>query len=416
MRSDRFGPLPHTQARAHGFADPLFDLPHGRIRVCDPALAALVFVPRPPCVLVGPPRRSKVRPSDPSCWHLSGPDPWACFFVVWSLPSNSLADSPDDQPPPEAVAALSSSVLVRFSSPPSTLPRFLTSADDGDNLPTDPGAHGISGLRVMDLGTAPALGVHPLHIAEAWEAAATQVRQRGKAEPPRPLNLPDAPVRPRPRLLLTSLFLALPCQVLGLGAAPVVAVCGAKGVGKSTCARYLVHRLLSRPGSPGRVAFLDCDVGQPELTPPGLVSLFVVSTPLLGPPHTHLQTPLHSYFLGETSPKSEPGLYTSYVGKRGARTCSSPRHGHRHLTGGGPKTARLCRTDAVFFPRAVRGPTERLVTAYRADASLSCLPLVVNMDGWVRGLGMELLDAVLGLLQPHAVLQLQGQQRSDSRG
>ena len=46
----------------------------------------------------------------------------------------------------------------------------------------------------------------------------------------------------------------------------IIAVCGAKGVGKSTFARLLVNSLLNHCSN---VGFLDTDCGQPELSPPG---------------------------------------------------------------------------------------------------------------------------------------------------
>jgi mRNA cleavage and polyadenylation factor CLP1 P-loop len=51
---------------------------------------------------------------------------------------------------------------------------------------------------------------------------------------------------------------------------PRVLFCGAKGSGKSSCLRYTLNRLLSRHK---QVAVLDCDVGQPEYSIPGMVSL-----------------------------------------------------------------------------------------------------------------------------------------------
>ena len=48
-----------------------------------------------------------------------------------------------------------------------------------------------------------------------------------------------------------------------------VAVTGSRGIGKSTFARLLVNRLLNRFPC---VALLDADPGQPEFTPPGLLS------------------------------------------------------------------------------------------------------------------------------------------------
>lgn len=88
-----------------------------------------------------------------------------------------------------------------------------------------------------------------------------------------------------------------------------MAVCGGKGTGKSTLTRYLTHRLLSDES--GRVLYLDLDMGQPETSPPGLVSLSLIRGPLLGPPHTHMAsahgdgaavvTTLRSYFLGDVT-------------------------------------------------------------------------------------------------------------------
>jgi hypothetical protein len=47
------------------------------------------------------------------------------------------------------------------------------------------------------------------------------------------------------------------------GDSPRAIVCGAKGVGKSTCLRYLLNRML---GTGRAVCVLDTDLGQPEFT------------------------------------------------------------------------------------------------------------------------------------------------------
>jgi polynucleotide 5'-hydroxyl-kinase GRC3/NOL9 len=54
---------------------------------------------------------------------------------------------------------------------------------------------------------------------------------------------------------------------------------GPKGSGKSTFTRMLVNRLLLRHK---QVAYLDCDTGQTEFTPPGMVSLHILSEPIHG--------------------------------------------------------------------------------------------------------------------------------------
>ena len=65
-----------------------------------------------------------------------------------------------------------------------------------------------------------------------------------------------------------------------------VLVCGPVDVGKSTLCRYLVNYLLNRWPV---VCYVDLDVGQSEFTVPGVVSLHLLSEPILGPPMTHIR-------------------------------------------------------------------------------------------------------------------------------
>ncbi|KAG2365296.1 hypothetical protein BDR07DRAFT_1399466 [Suillus spraguei] len=55
-------------------------------------------------------------------------------------------------------------------------------------------------------------------------------------------------------------------------------------VGKSTFARTLLNRLLARFQ---RIAYLECDVGQSEFTPGGLVALNVIENPVFGEQSLH---------------------------------------------------------------------------------------------------------------------------------
>jgi len=176
----------------------------------------------------------------------------------------------------------------------------------------------------------------------------------------------------------------------------VIAICGGKGTGKSTFGRYLAHRFLASlppalpPALPPSVAYLDCDVGQPELTPSGLVSLSLLSNslppstfPLLGPPHTHCSfpsslppsltpsLPLLSFFLGDITPRHDPSLFVRAVRELKAK----------HLT----------------LPPS--------------------LPLLVNMDGWVRGLGLELMRMLLcDLLAPDVVVKMEVRRGKETGG
>ena len=113
----------------------------------------------------------------------------------------------------------------------------------------------------------------------------------------------------------------------------MVAVCGVKGMGKSSMARLLANHLMSccdsevkrgarktgkewdrqlipssnlmsvlasdiRNTNYQEVMYLDTDCGQAEFTPPGLISLVRLRRhPVIGPPFTHMRQPEASHFL-----------------------------------------------------------------------------------------------------------------------
>ncbi|KAE9610042.1 putative polynucleotide 5'-hydroxyl-kinase [Lupinus albus] len=54
---------------------------------------------------------------------------------------------------------------------------------------------------------------------------------------------------------------------------PIILVCGPGNCGKTTFSRHLLNVMLQRYK---KVVYLDTDVGQPEFTPPGFLSLTVL--------------------------------------------------------------------------------------------------------------------------------------------
>lgn len=149
---------------------------------------------------------------------------------------------------------------------------------------------------------------------------------------------------------------------------PIALICGAKNSGKTTFSRYLLNVLLKRYR---KVAYLDTDVGQPEFTPPGFVSLTLVDklTPDLTIPC--LKTPERCFFFGDVSSKRDPTAYS----------------------------------NAVFA----------LCDYYRKDYCVSNknenptkteLPLVVNTPGWVKGVGYDILVDMLKYIVPTHVVKI----------
>jgi polynucleotide 5'-hydroxyl-kinase GRC3/NOL9 len=161
-----------------------------------------------------------------------------------------------------------------------------------------------------------------------------------------------------------------------------IVVCGAKHVGKSTCIRYAVNRLLSSSSFPA-VALLDCDTGQPEMSPPGMLTLTIITTPLLSPPHHHM-------VMGEGSLVSTHHTDACFYG---------------HTTS---------KADPSLFLQCIKKLLESYVrvVADKHGGDESKLPLLINTDGWVKGMGFEILSAALDSIQPNHVIQLLGEVRS----
>lgn len=155
-------------------------------------------------------------------------------------------------------------------------------------------------------------------------------------------------------------------------APPVIVITGSKGTGKSTFARTLVNKLLTFSTPYTSIAYLDCDPGQPEFSPPGFLSLHLLTTIILGPPFTHPNptTALRTHYTGYTSPRDDPAHYIASI--------------------------------------------INLITLYRDTLTSATtvqdarIPLVINTAGWTKGLGLELLADVITQSQASDIVFLSG--------
>ncbi|GAB4817782.1 hypothetical protein N2152v2_004828 [Parachlorella kessleri] len=221
-----------------------------------------------------------------------------------------------------------------------------------------------------------------LTIASSPTACSTTVSFGGTGQPNFSVHLSDDPAAPQ------LLLFGLPWQQAVVeivesvahnsSAAPaVIVVCGSKKAGKSTFCRQLVNSLLNHHPT---VAFMDTDCGQAEFTPPGLVSLSMLTQPVLGPPHMHLHRPAISYFVGDLSPESDPLRYL--------RCIREMYRGYQHAASATAAAAvqqQLTTHDVTSTPQAATGQLP---------------PLVVNTHGWVKGLGLDVLIELLQSLHP----------------
>ncbi|KAL7442842.1 hypothetical protein ACHAXM_008543 [Skeletonema potamos] len=180
-----------------------------------------------------------------------------------------------------------------------------------------------------------------------------------------------------------------------------ILICGAKGVGKSTMLRYATNRMISeqmkKDSGSVAVAILDLDCGQPELSVPGLITLSIVSQPLLSDPPMHMVCRgadgnvnnndeeedgkvhiLHdaAYFFGDITSKADPDKYIEMA------------------------TLLLQRYNDLKRERIETGKGN--------------LPLLINTDGWVKGFGYEILCAIIEAVNPGNIIQMLGTTRTKS--
>ncbi|EIM23010.1 hypothetical protein E3Q22_00603 [Wallemia mellicola] len=151
-------------------------------------------------------------------------------------------------------------------------------------------------------------------------------------------------------------------------AEPYIAIVkGWKNTGKSAFSRLLSNTLKN---SHKKVAYLECDIGQSEFMPSGCVSLHLLDEYLLGPAFTHPRIPAKAHFIGDVSPVNDPSNYVDAIK-------DLIEHYHSHI-------AHSLSEDGDYTP----------------------IPLVINTQGWIKGLGAELLEGILAAAGTYNLVEM----------
>mmetsp|Transcript_49 Transcript_49/g.213 ORF Transcript_49/g.213 Transcript_49/m.213 type:complete len:863 (-) Transcript_49:641-3229(-) len=169
---------------------------------------------------------------------------------------------------------------------------------------------------------------------------------------------------------------------------------GASELGRNISAEFIDDSVFGSSG-PSRqvgVALLDTDVGQPEIGPPGMISLRRVEVPLFGPPHSHHRTTQTSWetavFFGATSPAADPRFFID-----GVRSVL-------HATSGSSSLGKArVGAEGDGDPGGAGGSATK-------SSVLSSLPVIVNTCGWVQGMGQQLLAETIAAVQPSILIVL----------
>ncbi|THV08416.1 hypothetical protein K435DRAFT_787888 [Dendrothele bispora CBS 962.96] len=153
---------------------------------------------------------------------------------------------------------------------------------------------------------------------------------------------------------------------------PLCFVRGSKKSGKSSFAKTLVNRLVQKYH---KVAYLECDIGQSEFTPGGMVSLNIIEKPVFGPPFTHPTLPNQAHYIGAFTPRTSPSHYLAAI-----------------------------QALVQYYRLDVQIPVDSPST--ESDSRIAhCIPLVVNTMGWAKGLGADLTSKIQDMVQPTHVFE-----------
>jgi len=156
------------------------------------------------------------------------------------------------------------------------------------------------------------------------------------------------------------------------------------------------------------VSVLDCDVGQPEFTPPGIASLTLVPKPILSPPCVHMSM---------TSPLSSSSSFPSGIKKKKIKTKLSNVQDNNIYEKKYQCLSSFFFGDVLSKSDPLRylnilGQLKSSYDEYNNNHRHNKLPLVVNTDGWVKGLGNEILGNIIQLINPTHIIQIMGSTRT----
>ncbi|XP_065318008.1 polynucleotide 5'-hydroxyl-kinase nol9-like isoform X2 [Gordionus sp. m RMFG-2023] len=182
---------------------------------------------------------------------------------------------------------------------------------------------------------------------------------------------------------------------------PKFLVCGKLGAGKSTFARYLLNRLTTNFDdnilytynypSNSKIAndmpekqqnfegiiWMECDVGQPEYHPPGIISLVLIKRAIIDDNESHCILPS---WLNDKS----------YSKKSNVKVIKSMYYGHNTPS-----------INPIIYIKMIHD----LYTYYK-EHLFDKYPLIVNTNGWFKGLGIYLLAQIIHTIKPDTVFQV----------
>lgn len=163
---------------------------------------------------------------------------------------------------------------------------------------------------------------------------------------------------------------------LDIAFSDVILVCGATNCGKSTLVHHMVNRYLSENNgnSAKKALYLECDPGQTEFAPCGVLSLITIDKKVISSPGFKFISNDNSALL------TKPGRVVSKI----FGTITPSDHASTYIS-----------------------LIKHLSEEAKSMVNKSKMPLFINTMGWIEGLGLELLLKILDLTRPSQVIRIQ---------
>jgi hypothetical protein len=192
----------------------------------------------------------------------------------------------------------------------------------------------------------------------------------------------------------------------------VALIRGNRKVGKSTLSRMALERLLSLGSNiGGAVAYLELDLGQSDFGPPGMVALHVFKREDAtladeGAGQTAGETPTSGTGLAQSTENGDRQVARGACVTLGPGWCQPRVPARAHFVGDVTP-----RDDPESYVAAVHDLIEYFRTHIQpgqADAAgiQQRVPLVINTQGWIKGLGADLAARLEPLLRPTHILDV----------
>ena len=219
-------------------------------------------------------------------------------------------------------------------------------------------------------------------------------------------------------------------------------ILGAKSTGKSTFLRYVTNRLLSSSSSSNTtntnsfnstdskndgVAILDTDVGCGELAPPGLLRLAIVRKPLLRPPYWNLidEDTVQNDQQNEKQRTIDDRVVNKDKNDKNKNNNDNDNDNNIGDDEDNENNNGIQVVSSVFFgsntskvdPTRYINAVQFLMDKYETEivqTNSDRVPLLINMDGWVKGLGYQILTALIENLQPTHLVQIIGESKGQT--